>query len=329
MRNQFLDVAGAAAIIKSGRPMLVAGAEEVLNQLPRGSWIGGTSSYFLTDAGGMADQSRIFCTEIEPALETRIATYPVDGLTALTQDRFAHGYSSLLIPAFSQAHTSFALDAAGYADIFAQPLVGWIAGIHLDDLNRKKPKVYNGGTGEVLEDAAVALHVQLPDQAMAHVDIVNLFEQGSGDRIVFPTKGFEASECLVNGERMNFARYCQTTEVDTRLPLVANYAGAMINVSLQNVDPDAGRVSFYAPVVDGVEYRLARPVDDYVAAFSELAGKGGGEAFSCNCVLNYLYAELEGRHTGAFTGPATFGEIAYMLLNQTMVHLTIKDATRS
>ena len=45
--------------------------------------------------------------------------------------------------------------------------------------------------------------------------------------------------------------------------------------------------------------------------------------FSCNCVLNYLYAGLEGKKTGEFNGPATFGEIAYQLLNQTLVYLTI------
>ena len=47
--------------------------------------------------------------------------------------------------------------------------------------------------------------------------------------------------------------------------------------------------------------------------------------FSCNCILNYLYSELEGKKTGGITGPITFGEIAYQLLNQTMVYLTIED----
>jgi hypothetical protein len=45
--------------------------------------------------------------------------------------------------------------------------------------------------------------------------------------------------------------------------------------------------------------------------------------FSCNCVLNYLHGQLEGRHTGALLGPMTFGEIAYQLLNQTLVHVSV------
>jgi hypothetical protein len=47
--------------------------------------------------------------------------------------------------------------------------------------------------------------------------------------------------------------------------------------------------------------------------------------FSCNCILNYLYAELEGKRTGAITGPITYGEIANLLLSQTLVRLLVND----
>ena len=45
--------------------------------------------------------------------------------------------------------------------------------------------------------------------------------------------------------------------------------------------------------------------------------------FSCNCILNYLYGELEGKVTEGMYGPVTFGEIAYQLLNQTLVYVRI------
>jgi hypothetical protein len=47
--------------------------------------------------------------------------------------------------------------------------------------------------------------------------------------------------------------------------------------------------------------------------------------FSCNCILNYLYSELEGKQTGGIIGPITFGEVAYQLLNQTLAYLTISE----
>ena len=62
------------------------------------------------------------------------------------------------------------------------------------------------------------------------------------------------------------------------------------------------------------------------AAFANSIGEAGVGQYSCNCILNYLYGDLEGKKTGGFTGPVTFGEIAYILLNQTLVKLDVKAA---
>ena len=65
---------------------------------------------------------------------------------------------------------------------------------------------------------------------------------------------------------------------------------------------------------------------DYLGALESAAGeKQQPAAFSCNCILNYLYAGLEGKRTGSITGPITFGEIAHQLLNQTIVQLYIRN----
>ena len=39
----------------------------------------------------------------------------------------------------------------------------------------------------------------------------------------------------------------------------------------------------------------------------------------------FINATLENKKTGSFVGPITFGEIAYQLLNQTIVYLEVKD----
>src|SRR2546426_1712431 len=36
--------------------------------------------------------------------------------------------------------------------------VGWVTGIHLNDLGKETPKVFNGKTGEVFADQAIACH---------------------------------------------------------------------------------------------------------------------------------------------------------------------------
>ena len=47
--------------------------------------------------------------------------------------------------------------------------------------------------------------------------------------------------------------------VDTQLLLVADFKGAMINVSIQSVDVETGRVKLYAPVFKGVTYGSRNP----------------------------------------------------------------------
>jgi hypothetical protein len=198
--------------------------------------------------------------------------------------------------------------------------------VHLDDIGVEKPAVINGATGEIHEDGALVLHIELPETWLADIDIVNLFKPDpDGDEIVFEETGFGAKSALINGERTDFAAYVGEKNLDIARPLVANAAGAMVNVSFQSVDPDAG-VLFYAPVLAGVPYHHAAPVGDYAATFAAEITDTSTEELACNCILNYVYGELDGKTTGNITGPATFGEIAYILLNQTMVRLDVVPA---
>lgn len=90
------------------------------------------------------------------------------------------------------------------------------------------------------------------------------------------------------------------------------------------MDAETDTVEFYAPVFPGVEYRVAQPVSDHVGAFeSAMRQHRSAAVFSC-CILNYLYAELEGKPSGLI-GTVTFGEIAHQLLNQTVVRLLVRD----
>ncbi|SLN33347.1 hypothetical protein AQS8620_01136 [Aquimixticola soesokkakensis] len=323
MKNSLMSVAQVTDLIQSGAVLLLAGSRAALSQLPKGQWIGGTTVYFVTQEGGCVDHDNIFVTQIEDATAARAVLYAGEDLRNLTMNRFDNGLSMILIPAFSQAHFDFALHASSYAGVFDQPLMGWITGKHIDGPETEKPLVYDGATGTAHSEGAVVLHVELGQDQYADLDILNLFEQDEdADVLVFHDDGFSATRALVNGRDVDFAAYVEEQGIDIQLPLVANYAGAMINVSFQSVDTSG--VSFYAPVVAGVEYRLARSPGAYAEAFAKRASGDGANELSCNCILNFLYGELEGKKTGTFTGPATFGEIAYILLNQTMVRLSLQ-----
>ena len=105
----------------------------------------------------------------------------------------------------------------------------------------------------------------------------------------------------------------------------------MVNVSFLKVDTAKKEVEFYAPVFAGVSYKHAKPFESYVTQFNAKLPEHLSKqpVFSCNCVLNYLYSELEGKKTGEITGPTSFGEVVYQLLNQTMAYLTITDLPTS
>ncbi len=319
---RLMSLAEAGTLIAEGAYLNIAGDEDALRQLPKGNWIGGTIPYFMAEEGGKVDRERVFVTPLPVLAELpTLRLYDTDSLPQLCRNSPENGYTLLVVPAFGPCHASFAENAPNYEEMYMKPLVGWVAGVHLDDLGKRTPKVVLGTTGEFSDQHAVAMDVPLPAGKFARIDIVNLFKPGSGPVLTFPEAGFAADACLIDGQPGRFAEHLKATAADTRLPLVADYCGALVNVSIKAV---GDKVEFYAPVFPGVEYRLAAPVADYMSAFqSALPHLDGGLTFSCNCILNFLYSGLEGRRTGPLLGPITFGEIAYQLLNQTLVYLTI------
>lgn len=328
LSSEMHEVAEVKTMIARGKRLLLAGDEALLKQLPAGSWIGGSIPYFMTEQGGLTTQYMIHVTELPDFIsDVSVKVYDAVTLASVYTDMPPNGFSVIIIPAFCATHLDFALHAPEYRGFAIRPLIGWISGVHLNEMGKLLPKVFNGQTKTMLEDGAVVMHVTLPSAKVAEVGILNIFEQSDGDTITFPQSGFSVREAYVNGVSTNFAEYLTKNRLDTDLPLVADYFGAMVNVSFEHVDLANQEVKFYAPVFAGVSYKHARPVDNYVEQFTSCIPDhlDKAPAFSCNCILNYVYSELEGKRTGDITGPITFGEVAYQLLNQTMVYLTISD----
>lgn len=326
MKNELLSVSEASARINAGEVLSIAGPENLLAQLPRGKWIGGTTVYLLTADGGARVDDRVFVSSFPAATSATVRHIPTDKLSSLASGYISGGVSLILLPGFSTAHAAFATDGASYPGLFDQPLMGWITGVPVEEIGKTAPAAFDGSTGTRHGDGAMVLHIGLPEGSTTHLDIVNIFSQSNdpATTFTFPKSGFLATEAIVDGKTVNFADYVKAKGLDTRLPLVANYAGALINVSFEKIDEAKREVHLYAPVVAGVEYRLANPQPDYAGAFAAQVGSGGAGIHSCNCILNYLYGELAGKKTGNFTGPVTFGEVAYILLNQTLVKLDIQ-----
>lgn len=312
-------------LIAQGKRLHVAGDAGALGRLGRGDWIGGTIPYFLTEAGGRVDRERVFVTELPKEVRAvDIDFIAPDRLDEIPDRAPAGGFTLIVLPAMSDAHTKYAIGAHDLPGLFETPVIGWIAGMHLDDLGHAQAMVFNGRTGEASADRVIALRAGVAGHVTPRIGIINVFSQGDGDRFVFPETSFAADDCRINGRSASFYEYAKARQIDSRRPLVADLSGEMINVSFQTVDDATHSVRFYAPVVAGVEYRQAASVDDYRdALLSHVAARPVTPVFSCNCILNYLYADLAGDKALSITGPATFGEIAYVLLNQTLVYLEL------
>jgi len=281
----------------------------------------------MTEEGGLVSEDRIFVTKVpEIALDAKVADYGPDNLADLYRDAPANGFTFLVLPAATEVHKTFAERAQSYEGFLLRPVVGWIAGVRVDRIGKEASAVFNGRTGKSFDTRGVALHVALPANKVVNLKIVNIFESGGGNLIRFEEAGFRVSKCLVDGKPANLAEYIAGNGIATEFPLVGDYNGSTINVSFQAVDAAAGTVDLYAPVFPGVDYHFAKPVEDYAAAFGKaIAVEEDRPTFACNCILNFLYGKLEGKTTGPITGPITFGEIAHMLLNQTMAQLYLLD----
>jgi len=320
--NALLSVDDTIALIKAGALLAIAGRKDALDQLPAGQWIGGTTPYFMTAQGGtIIDDTKLFVTDFSGLGAVRVASYDADHLQQISEEAPDNGFALAIIPFQSAVHERFAKESGSYPQAFLKPTVGWIAGFDLSEAGASA-FVYDGLSATRHANHAVVLHVDLPEGAYPSVEIVNIFEADGVETIQFDEATFAPSTVLVNGEKKSFVDYVKARGLEGgKLPLVGDFGGARINASIRAMEDD--KVQLYAPVFPGVDYAFAGEVPDYVGAFQEnfAAHSHDGSIWSCNCILNFLFGELDGKEIGGCAGPVTFGEIAYSLVNQTLVQV--------
>lgn len=326
MKSFLFNLEEVSKKILENKILILAGDEDLLSKLPQGRWIAGTIPYYMDIEGGVKTKKKIFVTDITHlAKNVNIKTYEVNELKNLASNYYGNGFSYIIIPSFSVIHTFYAENCYLIKNIFTQPLIGWISGFDLDDKTKIKGKVFTGLNIESLDSKAVVMHVELIEEIALNMGTINLFEPGNGEIINFKQIGFKITNCIINEKEMSFAKYLLENEIDTSLPLVSYFDNKKVNVSIKEVNLEEDYVEFYAPVFSFLDYQIASPVGLYEMEFEEaLRINDINPVLSCNCILNYLYASLEGKKTGGITGPITFGEIAHVLLNQTMVYLELK-----
>ncbi len=316
-----------ARFIKEGRTMVLSGDESILEQLPAGNWIGGTTPYFMDKSKGMCTRNLIFVDDFtDIAEEFKIEQFSADTIADVAQSSFTNGFTVLILPFEAPVYYEFAMNSLTYDNIFDNPVVGFVTGFDFNDMGKVSAKVFNGETGEISHDKAVALHIELPENKVARAEILNLDSiQPDSVKIVFPKTSFVQSDCTIDGKPANIAEYL--TEIKYKenapRPLIADTNGALINRDIKDIDIANKQVTFFSPAYEGDTYRLTSIIDNYQKLFNKrLEDLECEAAYTSICVSYYLLGEFENKKIN-IEGAFAFGEIAYQLLNKTLVLLEI------
>ncbi len=329
MKKQLYTVEEVNSLIKAGRKLIVTADEVLLDKLDEGDWIAGTIPYFMTDEGGILTNEKLFVNDLtEVGKNFKFEQYNAKNIHNITTNSFGNGFTIVILPLGSEIHACFSLNSLNYTDILINPVLGFVSGFNLNDTNNPSAYTYFGGNKEKSNAAGVVLHIELPENEVARVEIINpnSIDENSPE-FIFPTTSFEQSDCKINGEDGNIADYLISIDHHSlSIPLISSTNGALINRDVQFIDKANRKVSFYAPLYSDEKYRLAKKSDDFAALLvDKMKIDKNISPYSCLCVSFYLLGNLENKIVN-INGAFTFGEIAYQLLNQTTVFLLIDKA---
>lgn len=325
--NQLVDLATAAELIRCGYLLSVAGSEALLDQLPTGSWIGGTSHYFMAEEGGVHSEDLLLVTFLPCGAAIAVKAYDRQNIHSLIDDAPENGFSYVIMPSGAPTLQYYSAECRRWGDLFRKPIFGWIAGVDLSALGHARSKIYDGSRRLKFEDGAVVIHVTLPSDQFASLETINVFDRRENSVVRFPREGTLVNECTFNGEPALFGDLLALNgDPQGRLPLLGDFQGASLNVSIQQVGKGSEGVSLYAPVFPDVDYHLAIAPDDYAKAIANrfVTRQTKGTICTCCCILHYVYGRLEGKKVPKLAGPLSFGEIAYLVHNQTIALLRVQ-----
>ncbi|OQX98250.1 MAG: hypothetical protein B6I24_05765 [Bacteroidetes bacterium 4572_128] len=309
-------------LIKEGKTLIIAGSEKLLSKLPEGNWIGGSNPYLQSPCGGLHTEELLYVKDFSDLLiDSKFKVYDKNNIHQITTDAFENGIIATIMPANSEVLKEFAINSPEFENQFLNPLLGWVSGTDFDKFGQVAPTCYK--SNEKFIDKAVALHIQLPKNIVARLEILNAYEaSNSSEVITFEKDGFHNTDCFVGGKKYNFYKYIEDKNIET-LILVANYSGATINIGLIKNEVSKN-IFFAAPVFKDFEYKFAKKrTKDYKDFFNKNIDLSNIR-YSYSCLYNFFYFELEKEALG-IDGLFSYGEIAYQLLNVTFVYLVLDE----
>lgn len=329
MENKLYSKQEVIDFIEAGRVMMLSGSEQALAGLPKGKWIAGTSPYFM-DGVGKCNEEKIFVDDFTLiAKNSKVATYDKNTIQNIAKNGFKNGFVLVTMPIETDVYYTFSDNSLEYEGMFDNPVVGYVACMRMDQYGKVKSKTASGIDGQLSEELASVLYVELPDHLAARTEIMNFDTiDEETPTIVFPKTSFVQSDCLIDGKPGNISDYFEHTvkpKLGGYTQLITSQNGALINRDPKVVNCETGETSFYSSIYAGDEYHLVKNGADYFAMFNDTLKAKKADIATCISCVSYFFGGNFTDRSIVKNGVYAFGEIAYQILNKTIVTLEIDN----
>ncbi len=330
MENKLYTKSEVINFINQGKVMLLSGSEKAISGLPNGKWIAGTTPYFM-DGVGVQDEEKIFVDDFtDYAQNVKIKMLDSNNIQTIATEAFGNGFVVIVLPIESDVYYTFSANSLNFDGIFDNPVVGYVSCCNINMISNPKTFVASGLDGKVVNDKAAVLYVELPDSMTARTEIMNFDTiDETTPVVVFPKTSFVQSDCLIDGKPGNISDYLENVvkpKIGGYTQFITSMNGALINRDPKVVNTETGETSFYSPVYKDDKYQLVKPGKDYAKAFNDnLNAKTAPVVAAFSCISYFFGGNFIGKHISK-NGVYAFGEIAYQLLNKTIVTLEIEKA---
>ncbi len=332
MKNGLYTKDQVIEFIKQGRIMHLCGNEDTLKGLPKGNWVAGMSPYFMDGVGKICND-KIYVDDFSfIAEECEVATFDKTDIAEIaSRNKYGNGFIFIVLPINSEVYFTFANHSLEYEHIYDNPVVGYVSAVRLEEYGKKQPKVAIGSDGILHDAKAAVMYVKVANRLRVRAEIMNFdtIDYASAP-LKFPKPGFDQCDCLINGEPGKIGKHLERIKQETgHYPqLITSQNGALVNRDIKYVNAETGEASFFAPIYTEDTYHCVKPNNDYLATFNRRLGRKTDVIACVSCTSYFMQGDFEYRHID-FNGVYTFGEIAYQLLNKTIVTLEVDLAQPS
>ena len=326
MKNGLYTKEKVVEFIKQGRIMHLCGNEHTLKDLPKGNWIAGMSPYFMDNVGKICD-NKIYVDDFSfIAEECEVTTFDESNISEIAKrNKYTNGFIFVVLPIDSEVYYTFANHSLEYEDIYDNPVVGYVSSVLLSDYGKVQPKVAIGSEGVLHDNKAAVMYVKVSDRLRVRTEIMNLDTiDDTTPSLKFPKTGFKQSDCLIDGKPGNIASYLEAVKgrIGHYPQLITSQNGALVVRDVKSVNVETGEAVFFSPAYESDVHYIVKQNNDYLATFNRRLGRKTDVIACLSCTSYFWQGDFEYRHID-FNGVYTFGEIAYQLLNKTIVTLEV------